>query len=638
MNNPEESHPEPPPKWPPTPYKGLNYYGQEDAPLFVGRDAEIRECANRLGQFSTRILVLQGPTGCGKSSFLQAGLIPYLEDETIGFQFTRARGGGEWRRAVFVRATDRPLLKLAEAVYELIRGEASLASLAAGGARRPGEAAGAGPSPVELLGADPVLMVRTLMGVARRLPKTLVLIIDQAEEVLTLDATADGDHARTQFFKFLQLFSRVRCDLKLIITLRTDFYGRFENHLQKEAGWVDAEEPLGQDLVASVAGKEPAPADRRGIRSYFLEDLPREQLIKVIKLPTSREPLGRYGVPYRHYRFSYAAGLPEKIILDIEHAIHAGRLAGGTLPVLQIVCDRLYNTTKAQTKPGEFWEITDAHYQRLRSVEDQLSAYLIQVLDGLCRRYYRGHLEVSKVDDLEVHAEVSRWLKALSRLIQVHPDNTVTKQFCRDHELEQRADELGCKVNFKWLIEELERGSIRVLSSASILPPGERRRVICYSLGHDSIALALQRWLSSAGEDPVEEAPLEGGRDVLLESILVEARRLGQIKNKDRRLWAQAVSSVARLYAARFQVTAERIKELADKIHQNSSFRPSDDELQVLATQPESYYPQALQRGRGGAVLRLPVFDNASSSIEEEGGEAGILAKSMKAKAMSAKA
>lgn len=115
-------------KWPPDPYKGLTYYGPEDTPLFAGRRPDVQRFARILGSGRTRILLLHGATGCGKSSFLRAGLIPYLEDEIGRFSFGKdlveklsAPESGSREAMLFVRSTYDPLLELAIRTYSYAR-------------------------------------------------------------------------------------------------------------------------------------------------------------------------------------------------------------------------------------------------------------------------------------------------------------------------------------------------------------------------------------------------------------------------------------------------------------------------------------------------------------------------------------
>src|SRR5271163_1771025 len=92
-------------KWPTTPYKGLTFYGEDDVPLFAGRDGDIDSVCESIGLGNVRILLLHGLTGCGKSSFLRAGLIPALEEEIAGYEFLRDKAG----KPDFVRSTDDPV-------------------------------------------------------------------------------------------------------------------------------------------------------------------------------------------------------------------------------------------------------------------------------------------------------------------------------------------------------------------------------------------------------------------------------------------------------------------------------------------------------------------------------------------------
>lgn len=61
------------------PYPGLRAFGQSDGPLFFGRDREIRDL--RSLWLANRMTILFGPSGVGKSSLLNAGVLGGLGDE-----------------------------------------------------------------------------------------------------------------------------------------------------------------------------------------------------------------------------------------------------------------------------------------------------------------------------------------------------------------------------------------------------------------------------------------------------------------------------------------------------------------------------------------------------------------------------
>jgi WD40 repeat protein len=62
------------------PYKGLWPYSEADAGRFFGRDVETRVAAENLQ--ASRLTVLYGQSGAGKSSLLRAGVMPYLSRES----------------------------------------------------------------------------------------------------------------------------------------------------------------------------------------------------------------------------------------------------------------------------------------------------------------------------------------------------------------------------------------------------------------------------------------------------------------------------------------------------------------------------------------------------------------------------
>ncbi len=67
----------------PEPYPGLLAFGEDDAGIFFGRDADILEALTHIRQarrrFSPRLIVIDAASGAGKSSFLRAGLWPRLK-------------------------------------------------------------------------------------------------------------------------------------------------------------------------------------------------------------------------------------------------------------------------------------------------------------------------------------------------------------------------------------------------------------------------------------------------------------------------------------------------------------------------------------------------------------------------------
>jgi len=71
MNNKENSSPD-------QPYKFIDYYDKPDKDIFFGRETEIEILLSDI--ISTRLVVLFSKTGCGKTSLINAGVRPRLEE------------------------------------------------------------------------------------------------------------------------------------------------------------------------------------------------------------------------------------------------------------------------------------------------------------------------------------------------------------------------------------------------------------------------------------------------------------------------------------------------------------------------------------------------------------------------------
>ena len=91
------------------PWKGLAPYGDRDGDTFFGRDADIAACLARLGE--SPLLVVTGPSGSGKSSLVQAGLVPALRASGAEVEvFTPGADGALAMAAARTRRTGDPLL------------------------------------------------------------------------------------------------------------------------------------------------------------------------------------------------------------------------------------------------------------------------------------------------------------------------------------------------------------------------------------------------------------------------------------------------------------------------------------------------------------------------------------------------
>ena len=449
--------------WPALPYKGLSYYEPDDAPLFAGRGDDVFECADLLARPETRILILHGSTGCGKSSFLRAGLIPFLEHDDLGFGFLKNDVDGKIS-SIFVRATGKPLVELAKKVCDFANSDLKLKKAGKNDYYSPKLAElvgklGSESDFVEKVSKDSELFIKTLGEIAVRLPKTLILVIDQGEEVITLKPNPEDDQPLKDFFRFIELFSETCYDLKLLVALRTEFYGRF---LAK----------MPQSRSAAIA-------------HYLLDDLTKEQIVEAIERPTSHANLEGFGVPFEHYNFDYEPGLPGKIASDLL----SKKLAGGILPVMQIICNTLYQSVTSNTgdaTDSTTRKISDASYRALGSIEDQVDKSLDATLAAWCR-------ENGITSETEIEKEIERWKIVLCTLAGSQADGTVTTAVVTVDKLKRQATELNSKLDFDKTIKHLLSPEVRILRDAEFFD-GRSEKVVRYSLGHDAIGLALYRW------------------------------------------------------------------------------------------------------------------------------------------------
>ncbi len=180
------------------PFKGLRAFQSADAADFFGRDALINQLISRLSADgdTSRFLAVVGPSGSGKSSVVKAGLLPKIR--------TGAIEGSERWFIVEMTPGARPYEELEIALLRI--------------------AVNPPTSLMEQLQADERGLLRAVSRVLPSADSTLVLVIDQFEEVFT---QLENEAVRRQFLtSLLTAIQESRGNLRVIMTLRADFYDK----------------------------------------------------------------------------------------------------------------------------------------------------------------------------------------------------------------------------------------------------------------------------------------------------------------------------------------------------------------------------------------------------------------------------
>lgn len=194
------------------PYRGLASFDEEHARDFFGRDAEIDAFLERLR--TVTLLPVVGPSGVGKSSFVHAGVVP------------RLRARGNWT-VLLLRPGAFPIEALARRL--LAAGHShNVAARARDQSDATTEVSLVEPE-VRLLAEElritPALLALRLATLASATRGGVVLLVDQLEELFTNSAPAT-DVAQL-LTMLLQAADDPKEDIRVIVTVRDDFVGRF---------------------------------------------------------------------------------------------------------------------------------------------------------------------------------------------------------------------------------------------------------------------------------------------------------------------------------------------------------------------------------------------------------------------------
>jgi hypothetical protein len=442
-------------EWPPQPYRGLNYFRPQDRPLLAGRDDDVVACSALLAHPETRVLLLHGSTGCGKSSFLRAGLIPTMEEEGAGYLFLKTAAADD--EALFIRCGEAPVDRIAWQIFLFIREPFRLRT-PAGWRELDLTSALRGACDWEAyltLVRDEEGLLQSLRRVAEIIPQTLVLIVDQAEEVLTHNPGEENFENRVRFFAFLRDFQRLEFDARVIVTLRTEYFGRFIDAIQ----------------LSHRAGAE--------FQQFLLGELGRPSLVDAILRPTRREPIEPFGVPYAAYGFEFEEGLPATIVDDILGA----RYSSPALPILQLVCRGLYEGRDDAA-------IRAAEYASAGRVE------------GLVVRHITGAIQAIYEQEDSFRSDLEGIREFLGTFYTMQDDGSVVARTLEEAFVISELEGRRLRVPSDRLIAALAAPSTLILRRLRNMK-ADGRMLDEVTLGHDSVALALEHWKQLDAEERI---------------------------------------------------------------------------------------------------------------------------------------
>mgnify|MGYP000167726198 CR=1 FL=1 len=270
------------------PFKGLHSFSADDADLFFGRDAESQELAQQL---RTRALVtVTGVSGAGKTSLIQAGVLRHMPDQAV----VVIRPGTAPDRALEVALEAHAPERL-----EVVRRTMD-----------PGD----GP-PLPAVTVD----------------RTLLLIVDQAEELLTVTRDAATRERFAQALWALTALPRTH----VAFSVREDFFARL--------------------------------ADVSALRGHY------NRSVAVVTRPERPQLLETLVKPAALFGHLFEEGLAEEMVDTVAEEPAA-------LAMLQFCADQLWS----RRDPGGF-RLTRSDYDAVGGVAGAMATHADKVVDALSK-------------------------------------------------------------------------------------------------------------------------------------------------------------------------------------------------------------------------------------------------------------
>lgn len=323
------------PVLPATPYVGLVPYGEQDAAFFFGRDEEEGIVAGNLR--ASRLTILYGTSGVGKSSLLQAGVVHDLRQQALA-KVAEERERSAFAICAFSAWRDDPLPRL----VETIRASAVEASGTELPAWRPDEP-----------------LVDAVRGWTESV-RTLLVVLDQFEDYFLYHPDENGED--TFAVEFPRLVNEPNLRLNFLLSIREDAWAkldRFEGRIPRLFANYVRIEHLRPDAAAQAIERPVAEWNRHR--------------------PDGEEPWSVEPALVQAVIDATAAG--RLVLAESGNGVEPGAASAEAIeaPFLQLVMERLWRATAADGSHG----LTVARLQSLGGAERIVETHLHDALGAL---------------------------------------------------------------------------------------------------------------------------------------------------------------------------------------------------------------------------------------------------------------
>jgi len=188
---------------PRNPYKGLNSFGEKDSQFYFGRNDEVSKVMSKLSLNSKyRFFSIIGISGVGKSSFLNAGLIPILKNN---FEYT----------VISLRPSSNPFEEMASKLIEHLEEDKTQHAKKT---RKMQE---------DFSTTENISGIRDQLKVISKEISPVIIIIDQFEELFT------NSSKKVQSLFLMQLLEIINdkdLPVQIVISMRVDFLEKLLNY------------------------------------------------------------------------------------------------------------------------------------------------------------------------------------------------------------------------------------------------------------------------------------------------------------------------------------------------------------------------------------------------------------------------